>query len=152
MTVDVTAANSGESGIPDPFAFESESLDGHLGPWRLQLASRYLLISGHMTLSLSIPQPSTSIVLSNIIVDLVQSFELEKDGEIQRPKNSVRIWSLLNHSQGKSISIPPGSSYEYVQQIRLPRDTVHFMLLGSCKGLFVFLCGPDCHANNSLSK
>lgn len=102
----------------------TEQLDPDLGPVKIQLTSRFLLIAGFLQISVLIPSVTRKVRLDDITVSLIERVKLEsyKRPGIKeiKPDRTTRLCSLIEDRRSEPISLEPGAGFSTREQFRIP--------------------------------
>lgn len=95
-----------------------------LGPMKVQLTSRFLLIAGFLQLQVTLPSAAESVRLDDIQVHLKEQVVLEssrKPGyKEEKAPNTFKLRSIMDERGVEAPVLSPGESYSIQDQFRIP--------------------------------
>lgn len=95
-----------------------------LGPMGVNLHSKYLLVSGYLSLNLIMPSFAQAVHIDDIYVEIEQTFELQSMTDPSRTEKQVQT-IFVKSMKGKT-GVPgayqPGQELSVYEQFRLPDD------------------------------
>lgn len=106
------------------FSAETESSHEVLGPLRVQLFSRYFMISSYLRLDFSLPGVAQPVQIDDISVLLKQDVHLHDlrhpDRQEQQKPKRILLWSMNDEEKGKILYAD--EEFAIVRQMRLADD------------------------------